>query len=78
MTVATRRPGRRSPSATSRAASSVYVLSGKTVYEFDWGNSTFNAGQHLEEIDFLHVLKGVVFPASDAAVPGASTAPSTR
>ena len=59
-------------------AAIVYVLSGKTVYEFDWGNSTFNAGQHLEEIDFLHVLKGVVFPASDAAVPGASTAPSTR
>jgi hypothetical protein len=51
----------------------VYVLAGKTVYEFDWGNSTFDSGQHLDEIDFLQVLKGVSFPGDAAPAAAPST-----
>ena len=42
-------------------AAIVYVLSGNTVYEFDWGNTTFDSGKHLSETEFLEVLRGVAF-----------------
>ena len=50
-------------------AAAVYVLDGKTVYEFDWGNSTFSTTQHLTEDNFFEVLKGVTLPGSPAASP---------
>jgi len=54
-------------------AAGVYVLVDDTVYEFDWGNSTFDTKSHFRESDFIELLKGVTFPS---AGPGAS-APST-
>jgi len=40
----------------------VYVLVGDRVYEFDWGNTTFEGSSHLQEPDFRTVLKTVQFP----------------
>ena len=51
----------------------VYVLVDDRVYEFDWGNSSFDTESHFSEGDFIELLKGVTFPS---AGPGAS-APST-
>ena len=49
-------------------AALVYVLSGRDRLRVRLGPLTFDAGRHLDEIDFLQVLKRVSFPG-EAAPP---------
>ncbi len=47
-------------------AAIAYTLVGGRVYEFDWGNSTFEAGQHFGQGAWEALLKSVVFDPSSA------------
>ena len=58
-------------------AAAALVNVGDWVYVFSWGNSTFNAGQHLPPSDFKKMLRTVTLPASATsdAVPSTFTSP---
>ena len=47
-------------------AALAYVFVGGRVYEFGWGNSTFDGGQHLSQGAWEALLRSVTFDPTSA------------